>query len=94
MENTLQMGQRSAPKNAASLAQRKRFRVFADSSERPFVDLYAFDEGEALELAGRTDGGYYHPSKWTDCSWEITSAVEIPEGQAFDPIDESTMGAL
>ena len=94
MENTLQMGQRSAPKNAASAARRKRFRVFAESSDRPFVDVYAYDKADALKLAGTIDGGFFQPSKWADCSWEIASAIEIPDGQPFDPIDGSRLGTL
>ena len=62
------------------------YRVYARSTEFPFVDLFARDAAHAMELATGIDGGRFEPD--THCSdWEIDRAELIKPNSQFNPIN-------
>ena len=58
-----------------TLYKTKKYRVFANSISKVYLDVYADSEEEAKGIADKVDGGNYTPTPYG--SWEITEIKVI-----------------
>ena len=71
----------------SSAAKKRRYRVREQNFGYRFLDVYAADAAEALDIAANTEDFLFHEIE-NEGDWELEEVVEIADDDDFYPSHE------